>query len=132
MSDIADVLRPIWLSKAETASRVKQRINQVMEWNCAQGLRVDNPVDGVQYQLPKLPTAYVRVQHHPAIPWANIPDFVKDHIGEADNASRALLLFVILTAVRSGEALSALWSEFDLKQKVWTIPTGRIKTKVIH
>ena len=89
-----------------------------MEWSCARGLRVGNPVDGVQ--------------HHPAMTWVNIPDFVKDHIGEADNASQSLLLFVILTAVRSGEARGALWSEFDLKKKVWTIPAVRMKTKVIH
>ncbi|MDA7777540.1 tyrosine-type recombinase/integrase [Rhodobacteraceae bacterium] len=132
VSDIAEALRPIWLSKPETASRVKQRIHQVMEWSCAQGLRVGNPVSGVQHLLPKQPSTSVRVQHHPAMPWANIPDFVKDHIGEADNASRALLLFVILTAVRSGEARGALWSEFDLKKKVWTIPAVRMKTKVIH
>ncbi|MDA9159918.1 tyrosine-type recombinase/integrase [Rhodobacteraceae bacterium] len=132
VSDIAEALRPIWLSKPETASRVKQRIHQVMEWSCAQGLRVGNPVSGVQHLLPKQPSTSVRVQHHPAMPWANIPDFVKDHIAEADNASRALLLFVILTAVRSGEARGALWSEFDLKQKVWTIPASRMKTKVIH
>ena len=103
-----------------------------MEWSCAQGLRVGNPVNGVQHLLPKQPSTSVRVQHHPAMPWANIPDFVKDHIAEADNASRALLLFVILTAVRSGEARGALWSEFDLKKKVWTIPAVRMKTKVIH
>ena len=132
VSDIAEALRPIGLSKPETASRVKQRIHQVMEWSCARGLRVGNPVNGVQHLLPKQPAASVRVQHHPAMPWANIPNFVKDHIGEADNASRALLLFVILTAVRSGEARGALWSEFDLKKKVWTIPSVRMKTKVIH
>jgi integrase len=103
-----------------------------MEWSCARGLRVGNPVNGVQHLLPKQPSTSVRVQHHPAMPWADIPDFVKDHIGEADNASRALLLFVILTAVRSGEARGALWSEFDLKKKVWTIPAVRMKTKVIH
>ena len=57
VSDIADVLRPIWLTKAETASRVKQRIHQVMEWSCARGLRVGNPVNGVQHLLPKQPAA---------------------------------------------------------------------------
>ena len=130
--DIAEVLRPIWLKKAETATRVKQRIHQVMEWSCAQSLRVGNPVNGVQHLLPKQPSLSVRVQHHPAMPWRIIPNFVKDHIGEADNVSRALLLFVILTAVRSGEARHAHWTEFDLKQKVWTIPADRMKAKVLH
>ena len=132
VSDVADVLRPIWLTKAETASRVKQRIHQVMEWSCARGLRVGNPVNGVQHLLPKQPSTSVRVQHYPAMPWADIPDFVKDHIAEADNATRALLMLVILTAVRSGEARGALWSEFDLKKKVWAIPAIRMKTKVMH
>ena len=130
--DIAEVLRPIWLNKVETATRVKQRIHQVMEWSCAQSLRVGNPVNGVQHLLPKQPSLSVRVQHHPAMPWRIIPNFVKDHIAEADNVSRALLLFVILTAVRSGEARHAHWTEFDLKQKVWTIPADRMKAKALH
>ena len=68
VNDIAEVLRPIWLSKSETASRVKQRLHQVMEWSCAQGLRVGNPVDGVKHLLPKQPSAAVRVENHPAMP----------------------------------------------------------------
>ena len=132
VSDISDALRPIWLTKAETATRVKQRIHQVMEWSCAQGLRVGNPVNGVRHLLPKQPSASVRVQHHPAMPWVNIPDFVKTHITDTENVSRLLLLFVILTAVRSGEARGARWSEFNLEQKVWTIPAIRMKSQVIH
>lgn len=132
VSDISDALRPIWLNKAETATRVKQRIHQVMEWSCAQGLRVGNPVNGVRHLLPKQPSASVRVQHHPAMPWVNIPDFVKTHITDTENVSRLLLLFVILTAVRSGEARGARWSEFNLEQKVWAIPAIRMKTQVIH
>ena len=132
VKDISDVLGPIWLTKAATARRVKQRTHQIMEWSCAQGLRVGNPVNGVQHLLPKQPSASLRVQHHPAMPWVNIPDFVETHITDAENVSRTLLLFVILTAVRSGEARGARWSEFNLEQKVWSIPAIRMKTQVIH
>ena len=132
VNDVAEVLRPIWLSKAETASRVKQRIHQVMEWSCAQGLRVGNPVDGVKHLLPKQPSASKRVEHHPAMPWRLIPEFVADHIGTPTKVSPALLMFVILTAVRSGEARQARWAEFDLKKQVWTIPAARMKIGVTH
>ena len=132
VNDVAEALRPIWLTKAETASRVKQRIHHVMEWACAQQIIVGNPVNGVQHLLPKQPSAASRVKHHPAMPWRDIPSFVENHIGKADNVSRALLLFVILTAVRSGEARKARWSEFDLKKKIWTIPASRMKAKVVH
>ena len=132
VNDIAEVLRPIWLSKSETASRVKQRIHQVMEWSCAQGLRVGNPVDGVKHLLPKQPSAAKRVEHHPAMPWRLIPEFVADHIGTPTKVSPALLMFVILTAVRSGEARHAKWSEFDLKKQIWVIPAAQMKTGITH
>ena len=132
VNDVPEVLRPIWLDKAETASWVKQRIHQVMEWSCAQGLRVGNPVDGVKHLLPKQPSAAVRVENHPAMPWRMIPEFVAHHIGTPTKVSPALLLFVILTAVRSGEARHARWSEFDLKKYIWTIPAERMKVGIAH
>jgi integrase len=130
--NIEDVLKPIWLTKPETASRVKQRCSQVMEWCWAQGLVSANPVSVVHHLLPKQPSTRERVEHYPAMPWKLIPSFVVGHIENADNVTRALLLFVILTAVRSGEARGARWSEFDIDQKVWTIPASRMKAKVLH
>jgi integrase len=132
VNDIADALRPIWLSKPETASRVKQRIHHVLEWACAQQIIVGNPVNGVQHLLPKQPSASSRVKHHPAMPWRDVPSFVAKHIGDADNISRALLLLVILTAVRSGEARKARWPEFDLEKRIWIIPASRMKARVVH
>lgn len=132
VNDIAESLRPIWLTKVETATRVKQRIHHVMEWACAQQIIVGNPVNGVQHLLPKQPSASVRVQNFPAMPWRIIPHFIEEDIGDANNVSRTLLLFVILTAVRSGEARKAKWSEFDLKQRIWTIPASRMKAQVLH
>ena len=132
VNDVADSLRPIWLTKAETASRVKQRIHHVLEWACAQQIIVGNPVNGVKHLLPKQPSTSLRVQNFPAMPWRIIPRFVEEDIGDVDNVSRNLLLFVILTAVRSGEARKAKWSEFDLKQRIWTIPASRMKAQVMH
>ena len=132
VNDVAEALKPIWLHKAETATRTKQRVHQVMEWCCAKGLRVGNPVDGVKHLLPKQASAAARVQHHPAMPWRIIPEFVNDKLISSPKVSPMLLLFVIITAVRSGEARHAKWQEIDLKNNIWTIPADRMKTGVIH
>jgi len=132
VNDVAEALKPIWLHKAETATRTKQRVHQVMEWCCAKGLRVGNPVDGVKHLLPKQASAAARVQHHPAMPWRIIPEFVNDKLISSPKVSPMLLLFVIITAVRSGEARHAKWQEIDLNNNIWTIPADRMKTGVIH
>jgi len=132
VNDIAEALRPIWLDKAETATRTKQRIHQVMETCCAQGLRVGNPVDGVKHLLPKQASAAARVQHHPAMPWRTIPEFVNDKLISSPKVSPMLLLFVILTAARSGEARQAKWQEIDFDKQVWVIPASRMKTGITH
>ena len=133
-SDVADALKPIWLEKAETASRVKQRIYTVMAWGWAHGHCQSNPVDVVTHLLPQQPGKAVRTQHHPALPWAKIPAFVQKHLrtkGRVD-VTRQLLEFVILTACRSGEARGMTWSEVDWKNAVWTVPAGRMKAKLPH
>ena len=132
-ADFAEVLRPIWLAKPETASRVKQRCQTVMKWCWAHGHVTGNPVDVVDHLLAQQPGKRVRVQHHPAMPWRDVPAFVpavlhKGHGG----SSRALLEFVILTACRSGEARLMRWDEVDFDKAVWTVPASRMKAKVIH
>ena len=133
-SDVADALRPIWLEKAETASRVKQRIHTVMAWGWAHGHCQSNPVDVVTHLLPQQPGKAVRTQHHPAMSWAKIPAFVQEHLRAIDHVdvSRRLLEFVILTACRSGEARGMTWSEVDWKNAVWTVPAERMKAKLPH
>lgn len=128
---IADVLRPIWLTLAETASRVRQRIHAVMQWAWAHGHCTANPVDVVDHLLPK---QSARTEHHPAMPWKLIPGFIAQHVktDERYNVTRALLLIVILTACRSGEARFMRWEEVDFKRKVWTVPADRMKTGVMH
>ena len=132
-TDFADVLRPIWLTKAETATRVKQRCHGVIKWCWAQGLVKSNPVDVVEHLLAKQPRKRERVQHQPSMPWREVPTFVQGVLWTSQrNVTRALLEFVILTAARSGEARAMAWDEVDLEAKVWTVPATRMKAKVIH
>ncbi|SED20219.1 Integrase [Rhizobiales bacterium GAS191] len=132
-TDFAEVLRPIWLAKPETASRVKQRCDTVMKWCWARELIKGNPVDVVDHLLPQQPGKRERTTHQPSMPWRDIPAFVQGvlHAG-ASNVTRALLEFVILTAARSGEARAMTWAEVDLKAKVWTVPADRMKARVVH
>lgn len=133
-SIIAEMLRPIWLSHPETASRVKQRIHTVMQWAWAHGYCTANPVDVVGHLLPQQVSANIRVEHQPAMPWREIPAFIATNVytEERYNVTRALLLFVVLTACRSGEARAMRWSEIDYERKIWTVPENRMKAGVIH
>jgi integrase len=131
---IADVLRPIWLEKAETAGRVKQRLHAVMAWGWAHGFCQSNPVDVVDHLLPLQPGKTVRTQHQPAMPWSLIPAFAAEHLQlpHSFDVSRQVLAFLILTAARSGEVRHMTWDEVDLGAKVWTVPAERMKAKQIH
>lgn len=132
--DVAEVLKPIWLAKPETASRIKQRIHAVMSWAWAHGFCQFNPVDVVEHLLAQQPQKTVRTQHHPAMPWRDIPSFVKEHLcsENAQDVTKALLEFVILTACRSGEARGATWQEFNLEKAIWVVPAERMKAKISH
>lgn len=132
VKDFADVLRPIWLAKPETAQRVKQRCQDVMDWAYSQEMTAGNPVASVQQLLPKQPAKSQRVVHHPALPWRQVPDFFASRLADARNSTQTLMSFVILTAARSGEARHADWSEVDLEGAVWTVPAVRMKTGVEH
>jgi hypothetical protein len=129
-ADFAMVLQPIWLSKPETASRVKQRCHAVMKWCWGQGLVAGNPVDIVDTLLPKQKSVRSRVQHHPAMPWRDIPGFMAMVVAQGDDVTRALLEFVVLTAARSGEARAMTWGEVDFETRVWTVPAARMKAGV--
>jgi integrase len=129
--DCADVLRPIWLTKAETASRTRQRMHAVMQWAWAHGHITANPVSVIDHLLPKQST---KAEHQPAMPWRQVPKFVTTHLathGPGDS-TRAALLFLVLTATRSGEVRGATWDEFDLHAGIWSIPAHRMKAKEPH
>lgn len=132
-SDFADVLRPIWLSKPETASRVRQRCDTVMNWCAAQDYVIASPVQNVDRLLPKQKGKRERVQHHPAVPWRYIPSFSERVLRTGrPTMSKLALEFLILTAARSGEVRLMEWSEIDWEAKIWTIPKVRMKAGVIH
>ena len=133
-SGTADVLRaltPIWLSKADTARRVRRRIGVVFDWAKAAGHRTgDNPVDGL---LRVLAHQNATDNHHAAMPYVEVPAFVRA-LDESDIAEIAKLAleFLILTAARTGEVLGMCWSEIDTATGTWTIPRARMKTRREH
>ncbi|MEE7479052.1 integrase [Methylobacterium hispanicum] len=133
-ADVLAILKPIWLTKAETASRVRNRIELVLDAARAQGLRTgENPAQWrghLDKLLPKRSQAQA-VKHRPAMPWDDVPAFMTLLSGRRSGAARALR-FTILTACRSTEVLHATWAEFDLKGRVWTIPGERMKANKPH
>ena len=128
--DILKVLTPIWLTKPETARRVRQRMGTVLDWAKTAGYRVgDNPIAGVQKGLPKQGRGD---DHHAALPFAQVPGFVKTLRADEPTPGKLAFEFLILTATRTSEVLLATWDEIDLGEKLWTIPAARMKAKRIH
>lgn len=130
-SDVLHALSPIWLSKPETARRIRQRISIVLDWAKAAGHRSgDNPVEGVSNGLPRQTE---RRGHFSAIPYADVPRFVQ-RLSEVPTSEFARLAFefLILTAARTNEVLRAEWPEVDFERSVWTIPAARMKAGREH
>lgn len=129
----AECLRPIWLEKPETASRVKQRCDKVMQWCAAHGFITASPVGVVEQLLPKQPNKRNRVKHHPAVPWRSLPAVYADNIAQGKLSDTKLMLeILILTATRSGEIRLITWDEIDFDKSIWTIPASRMKAEVAH
>lgn len=131
-ADFADVLRPIWSMKAETARRVKQRCHAVMKWCWGKEYVQGNPVDMVDMLLPKQSASARASVHHPAMPWRMVPQFVQDVVYAGEDVTRNLLEFTILTAARSGETRGMTWDEVDLSTATWIVPAHRMKAKAVH
>ena len=131
ISDVLDVLAPLWSTRPYLARTLRQAIARVMLWAVAQGYRRDNPAgDDLSLALPRVSHQPV---HHRALPHAEVGRALARVRAVAGYpAPRLALEFVVLTASRSGEARGALWSEFDLARSMWTIPGGRMKTRVAH
>lgn len=134
LSHLVAILEPLWQTKTETATRLRQRIEAVLAWATVRGYRKgDNParwkghLDAV---LPK-PGKVAKVEHHRALPLASMHQFMTDLRTRPGIAARCLE-FVILTAVRSGEARGATWDEIDFEGKVWTVPAERMKVAKPH
>ena len=128
------VLEPIWAEKTETASRLRSRIEQVLDYATVSGYRAgDNPARWRGHLNKRLPEIQkrLRVKHHPALPYAEIGDFLADLRAQEGTAARALE-FTILTACRTSEVTGATPDEIDFKKGVWTIPKQRMKAGREH
>jgi integrase len=128
------VLRPIWQRIPETASRVRSRIELVLDYATAMRWRAGpNPAVWRGGLRPLLPaTSQLKeVRHHVALPWEDCPALIRE-LGQRTNIASMALSFLILTATRSGEARGARWEEFDLSAAVWTIPANRMKARKEH
>ncbi|PTE02672.1 tyrosine-type recombinase/integrase [Pandoraea apista] len=131
-SAILRILQPIWTKKPETAQRVRGRIKAVLDAESVRGNRApDNPARFTDHLDRVLPRTNKRqqVKHHPALPWEDIPAFVRELETRPRRAARALHL-LILTAVRTNEVRFARTHEFDMAAKVWEIPGERMKCGV--
>lgn len=131
---VTTALNPIWTTIPETASRLRGRIEAVLDYAKAMGWRVgENPARWRGHMANLLPARgkVARVQHHSALPWAEIGGFMAELRQRKVTSARALE-FAILTAARSGEVFGARWCEIDLVYKVWTIPGERMKAGRDH
>jgi integrase len=121
---VLNVLEPIWVEKHETARKLKQRIATIFDWAKGAGYYPhENPVNGISKALPIVKR---QPKHMEAMDWRKLPDFVAK-LKARSGVSANTLLFLILTATRSGEARGAQWSEFDIGKRIWTVPAERMK-----
>ena len=131
---ILKVLEPIWITKAETASRIRQRIETIWDYGKARNyVSGENPAR-LRGHLDKIlsKTAKVkRVRHFPALPYEDMGIFLQE-LRQRKGYSALALEFLILTAARTGEIIGAKWAEIDLEKKVWTVPADRMKMGKEH
>ncbi|WP_245441750.1 tyrosine-type recombinase/integrase [Rhizobium leguminosarum] len=131
--DVLRILKPIWVTKPETASRVRGRIERVLDASKAKGHRSgENPARWRGHLDALLPKRKKLTRgHHAAMGYDGMPGFISE-LRESDAMSARALEFLILTASRSGEVLQAKWSEFDMTSRVWTVPADRMKAGREH
>lgn len=128
------ILEPIWSTKTETASRVRGRIEAILDWATVNGIRNgDNPArwrGNLSKILPER-SRVAKIRHHVAMSYQALPSFMSE-LRENDSVSAKALRFTILTASRTSETVGAKWSEFELDTGLWTIPGSRMKAKRDH
>lgn len=131
---VLKILEPIWKTKTETATRLRGRLENVLDWAKVREYRSgDNPArwKGHLDQLLAKPSKVSSVQHHAALPYAEMGAFMA-LVRKQKGIAAAALEFTILTACRSGEVRGATWGEFDLQARTWSIPSGRMKAAKEH
>src|SRR5215510_380939 len=131
---VMKVLEPIWVTKPETAGRVRGRIERVLDWAKVSGYRDgENPArlrGHLDNLLPKKSKVH-KVQHHAALPYSDVGSFLAK-LQEQTSISARALAFLILTATRTSETLDAVWDEIDLDRRIWVIPAERMKADKEH
>lgn len=134
LAHIKRILDPIWTEKTETAKRLRGRIESVLAYAIASGFREgDNPArwrGNLDAVMPK-PGKVAKVEHHRALPVAELPAFMAK-LREVGGMGARALEFAILTGTRSGEVRGATWAEIDLEAKAWTVPAERMKAGKVH
>jgi integrase len=131
---VLKVLEPIWMEKPDTSSRLRGRLESILDFAKAHGYRDgENPARwrGHLDKLLPAPSKVREVEHHAALPYPNLPSFLVA-LREHDGIAARALEFSILTAARTGEVISARWSEIDLLDKTWTVPATRMKAHREH
>jgi integrase len=131
---VVKVLDPIWSKKPETASRLRGRIEAILDFARVRGYRDgENPARWKGHLKEALPpiNRVRKTKHHAALPYAEIGAFM-DELRAREGGAAASLEFAILTAARTGEVIGARWSEIDVGAGVWTIPAKRMKAGVEH
>ena len=134
LQQIVSVLQPIWTTKTETASRLRGRLENVFDWAIVSQYRTaENPARWKGYLDKVLPSPHkiAPVKHHKSMPLEQIADFVAS-ISRTDAIASKALIFLILTATRSGEVRGATWDEIDFEKQIWTIPAARMKAAKEH
>jgi integrase len=131
---VTKVLEPIWSVKPETASRLRGRIEAILDWAKVRGLRTgENPArwrGHLDHLLPAR-SRVRKVKHHAALPYPQISTYLEELRAQTGVAAKGLE-FLILTAARTGEVIGARWDEIDLQAKIWTIPASRMKAGREH
>jgi len=128
---IQNILLPIWNIKPETAKRVQQRLEKVMDWVIANGYRADNPVSAIASSLPKQDQSNRKnMRSLDCSEVSNCIRSVRD--SKANIFTKLAFEFLVLTAARSGEIRNAVWSEIDIEKASWTIPAEKMKAKKEH
>lgn len=134
LNHIVRIIEPIWLTKTETAKRLRGRIESVLAWATVSGYRQgDNPArwKGHLDAILPAPSKVAKVRHHAALPWQEVGALMAELRGRDGMGARALE-FCILTAARSGEVRGARWDEIDMQAELWTIPGERMKAGNAH
>jgi integrase len=131
---VLKVIKPLWERVPETASRVRGRIENILGWATVHHYRAgDNPARWRGHLKHALParSEIAKVEHHPALPYAQIGTFMAN-VRRQESVGARCLEFIALTVARSGEAINATWNEINMAARVWTIPAARMKARKEH